>query len=225
MGQVHAGLARHGTAVFTTVQTRGRGQRSKEWLSEPGKNVAVSFVLEPAGLSVSHLFLLSKAVANAACRVFNKYVAGEARIKWPNDIYWRDRKAVGILVENVIKAREWMFAVAGIGINVNQTAFGAMQQKAVSLKQITGKDYNPRDVAMQLAGELDHEYRRLLEEPDEIRATYASLLYKRNEQVRFRCQGRIFEAVVKGVSDQGQLIVEHGVEERFDVGAIEWLAG
>src|SRR5687767_4015729 len=102
MGLVHAAMSQHGTAVFSREQTSGRGQRSREWISEPDSNIILSIVLDLAGLlSSSQMFLLSKTVAVAAVDFFNKYAADGAAIKWPNDIYWNDRKAGGILIENV----------------------------------------------------------------------------------------------------------------------------
>ena len=73
---------------------------------------------------------------------FNFYAIDETSIKWPNDIYWRDRKAGGILIENILQGKKWKFAIVGIGININQTLFPASLPNPVSLKQITGKTFN-----------------------------------------------------------------------------------
>jgi BirA family biotin operon repressor/biotin-[acetyl-CoA-carboxylase] ligase len=122
MGKVRAGMAQHGLSVFALEQTRGKGQRDKIWISEPGQNIALSLVLEPKHHFPS-LFLLSMAMAVGTVRFFRKYVPDDVSIKWPNDVYWRDRKAGGILIENVWQGGVWKFAVVGIGININQTRF------------------------------------------------------------------------------------------------------
>ena len=101
MGLVHAGMAQHGTAVFTHDQTKGRGQRSKNWNSEAKSNIAISVIIEPKELSPSQAFMLSKAIAVGTLYFFDSYAQTDVKIKWPNDIYWRDRKAGGILIENV----------------------------------------------------------------------------------------------------------------------------
>jgi BirA family biotin operon repressor/biotin-[acetyl-CoA-carboxylase] ligase len=221
----HEGMARHGTAVFAHRQTKGRGQRSKEWVTGEGNNIALSLVLEPSSLPTSRLFSLSMAVAIGVHDFFRSHAGEGTAIKWPNDIYWRDRKAAGILIENQIQGGAWKFAVAGTGINVNQTDFGELQQRAVSLKQITGKDYDPVELAKDLCAFIDSSYQLLHGSPEKLVEEYHSRLYKLNEAVRFKKESRVFQGIVRGVTPNGQLIVRHALEELFEVGEVEWLAG
>lgn len=223
MGMVHAGMAQHGTIVFAHEQTNGRGQRNKNWHSKKNNNIALSIILEPKDLTISQLFLLSMAVAIGTKNLFNSYADGDTKIKWPNDIYWRDRKAAGILIENVLQGNQWKYAIAGIGLNVNQTDFEELQMKAVSLKQITGEDHDPVRLAKELCVDLDEQFNKLNFHRDEISEEYKTSLYKLNETVRFKKENRIFNAVVKNVTVTGQLVVQHAVEEIFEVGEVEWL--
>jgi len=132
MGLARAAMAQHGAVVFTHEQTKGKGQRSKGWVSKKGQNLAFSAVVEPNLLRALPPFTLSMAAAVAAHQLVAKYINEDLTIKWPNDIYWRDRKAAGILIENIWQASEWKFAVIGIGLNVNQTEFGELGDRAVS---------------------------------------------------------------------------------------------
>ena len=223
MGLVHEGMAQHGTAVFTMEQTRGKGQRNKHWNSQKGQNIALSLVIEPGSLTTSELFLLSMSMATGVNRFIKRFVPNEVKIKWPNDIYWRDRKAAGILIENVWQGKEWKFAIVGIGININQTDFGGLDSKAVSLKQITGKDFDLLLLTKELCKDLENQYRELISEPSKIITGYKKDLYKINEIVKFKNGNRIFEAIIKDVSMEGRLVVQHALEERFDVGELEWL--
>ena len=223
MGLVHAGMAQHGLAVFAHDQTKGRGQRQKEWVSEAGNNIALSIIIEPRGLATSQIFMLSKAMAAGSLHFLNRYTAGEVRIKWPNDLYWRDRKAGGILIENILLGDQWKHAVAGIGININQTDFSALHNKAVSLKQITGKSFEPMLLAKDLCQSLEVAYNRLYSDPVSVSLDYHDHLFKRNEMVKMKKGAQVFEARIKDVTDLGQLVVEHGGEERFDVGEVEWI--
>src|SRR5688572_2022740 len=150
MARVQAGLAQHGAAWFAHEQTAGKGQRNKHWLTNPSENILLSVVLQPFTLTASEQFLLSASVALACCDFYKNYAGEETSIKWPNDLYWRDRKAGGILIENNFRGSEWVFAIAGIGININQTSFDPALPNPVSLKQITGKNFN----VIQLAREL-----------------------------------------------------------------------
>lgn len=223
MGLVHAGMARHGTAVFTHEQTRGRGQRSRAWVSQTNSNIAISLILEPEHLAISQMFLLSMAVAAGTARFFNKYTSGEVRIKWPNDVYWRDRKAGGILIENILQGKDWRYAIAGIGLNINQVEFGELDLKAVSLKQITGIHFQPLSLAKELCGFLEESFALSKKDPSSVIEQYKSRLYKLNEVVRLKKGSRVFEATIKDVTLNGDLVVEHTVEERFGVGEVEWL--
>lgn len=222
-GLVHAGMAQAGAAVFAHHQTSGKGQRTKTWVSEPQKNIAISIILQPAPITLSQAFLLSMATAIGTQRFFNAYAGGDTKIKWPNDIYWRDRKAAGILIENILQGNNWKWAVIGIGINVNQTVFDAFPTNPTSLKQITEKDFDPLSLAKELCGYLQKSFNELLHSGSGIAATYKSMLYKLNEQVVLKKDSRVFNAVVKEVTTAGQLVVEAGTEERFDVGDVEWM--
>lgn len=223
MGIIHAGMAQHGMCVFAHEQIHGRGQRNKAWHSQKGCSITLSIILQPDGLAPSQLFLLSMAMAIATKNFFNRLAGGDTRIKWPNDIYWRDRKAAGILIENILQGNKWKYAIAGIGININQSSFEELQTKAVSLKQITGKDHTPVLLAKELCQYVDQQFNRLNTQPEAILKEYQASLYKLNETVRFKNTTRIFDAEVKKVTRAGQLVVMHAVEESFDVGEVEWL--
>jgi BirA family transcriptional regulator, biotin operon repressor / biotin---[acetyl-CoA-carboxylase] ligase len=222
MGLVRAGMARHGTTIFTHEQTQGKGQRDKVWVSQKEQNIAMSVVIEP-NLPPSEVFVLSMMTAVGLCDFLKNVVGDNIKIKWPNDIYWRDRKAAGILIENLWQGSEWKSAVVGIGINVNQTDFGELASRAVSLKEISGKNFEPIVLAKNLCTIVEKNYRSLSKSAEEVITKYKAQLYKRNEVVRLKKESRIFEAVVKDVSMNGELIVQHAVEERFRVGEVEWV--
>ncbi len=223
MGLVRAAMAQHGTTVFAHEQIKGKGQRSRQWLSDPGKNITLSLVLEPSALLKSGLFMLSMTMAAGALQFIKKYLPEGCTIKWPNDLYWNDRKAGGILIENVWQGTDWKFAVAGIGININQTDFGMVGKKAVSFKQVTGKEYEPVALAMELCASLQQVYEQAKQEPEIIFEMYRQNLYGRDQRVKLKKENRIFEATVKDVTLNGQLVVQHATEENFNVGEIEWI--
>jgi BirA family transcriptional regulator, biotin operon repressor / biotin---[acetyl-CoA-carboxylase] ligase len=223
MGMARAAMAQHGTVVFSHEQTKGKGQRTKKWISQKGQNIAMSIVIEPGYLQGSELFFLSMMAAVSLFELFRNYVGKELKIKWPNDIYWRDRKAAGILIENVWQGSEWKFAVVGIGINVNQTDFGELGVKAVSLKQITGKHFELVSLAKELCKILEEKYQLLTSDPSLIIGQYKAHLYKLNQKVKLKKDSRVFEAEFRDVNASGQMVVQHALEEKFNVGEVEWL--
>lgn len=222
-GMVHEGMAQQGTVVFTHHQTKGKGQHNRSWLSEAGKNIAMSVVLQPPHLSLSQSFLISMTTAVAVHRFFSSYAGSETKVKWPNDLYWRDRKAGGILIENIVQGSEWKAAIVGIGLNINQTSFESLDTKAVSLKQITGKEFDPLYLAKEFCEQLSDAYDVLLKLPSQIIESYKNDLYKLNETVRLKKGSRVFNATIKDVTTMGELIVQHAAEERFSVGEVEWV--
>lgn len=188
-----------------------------------GGNIALSLVLEPVHLPTSRMFSLSMAVALGTSRFFTRYAGEDTRIKWPNDIYWRDRKAGGILIENILQGSSWRFAVAGIGLNINQDHFGELNSRAVSLKQITGRNFSSVILAHELCADLQQAWDLLENDPAHLTSQYHALLYKLNEPVRLKKDNRVFEAIITGVNMNGQLVVRHAIEEQFDVGEVEFL--
>ena len=243
LAQLHAGMAQHGTAYFARQQSAGKGQRGKIWVTEKDSSIILTVVIDPQPLSLTQQFELSVCTAVSVCDFFKKYAGDGVRIKWPNDLYWQDRKAGGILIENVIggqrsevrsrrtEVREnmsslsaWRWAVIGIGINLNQTYFPAELKSPVSLKQITGIDYKTIELAKELHQAICNNFKRLITSGfDEFYSSYQFCLYKRGETVKLKKGNRVFEALVKSVSPNGKLIVEHAIEEEYDFGEIEWL--
>ncbi|HMH33668.1 MAG TPA: biotin--[acetyl-CoA-carboxylase] ligase [Puia sp.] len=224
MGKVHAGLASHGMVVFAHEQTAGKGQRGKTWTSSPGKNIMLSAVLEPASMLPGQQFSLSMAIALACYDLLHAFVPAGLSIKWPNDLYWRDRKAGGILIESVCKGQAWLFAVAGIGININQIRFSKDAARAVSLKQITGSEFSVSELTRELCHCLNKRYSQLLKQGiTGILFEYNQLLFKRDQLVELKTGGRLLQTTISKVTEHGRLITYDSEERIFDFGEVEWV--
>ncbi len=229
MGLVHAGMAQHGMAIFTPNQTAGKGQRGRSWSSEPGSNIALSIILNPYPLRISEGFRLSACVAVAVLEFLKSLAGDNFKIKWPNDLYWRDRKAGGILIENRITTGDttlnnWQWAVAGIGLNINQTVFPEDLPNPVSLKQITGKGFSLTDLTKQLCRFLDKGFQSLVSGHfTEILNRYNEELYKKGESVKLKTASGVFDVFIDRVSETGQLVTRHATKERFNHGEVTWL--
>ena len=236
--QIHAGLAQHGMAIFAHQQLSGKGQRGKDWISEKDANIILSIVIKQPPLLLTQQFMFSACVAVAAHDLCMKYAGTDTKIKWPNDLYWQDRKAGGILIESVVMSSEsgaatWQWAIVGIGINVNQTVFPSELPNPVSLKQITGKDFITIVLAKELCSFVEKYFQQLIAEGfDQVFNKYNQYLYKRNEIAKLKKDNRVFEAIIKSVSRSGKLIVhpdsyrdieEDPIDIGFDFGEIDWI--
>ncbi len=224
MRLIHEGGGKHGLAIAALEQTAGKGQRGKSWQAQPGKNIALSVIIKTDMLKPAAQFPLSMAVALAAYDFIKKYVPGEIAIKWPNDIYWRNRKTGGILIENVLSGSRWKWAVAGVGININQTRFNKNLPNAVSLRQITEREFDINKVIEELYEKIMQRVNKLHEQPfEKLLKEYNSHLYCRNEKVKLKKGSLVFETVVGSVSAHGQLHTKDAIERVFDFGEVEWL--
>lgn len=217
--------ARHGTLVFAHDQWAGKGQRGRSWTSSPSDNIILSAVLEPVAFSVSAAFGLSVCVALACRDFFSVYAGSEpTTIKWPNDLYWNDRKAGGILIENQFKGGHWSIAIAGMGVNINQVEFPSTARNPVSLRQITGRRYDAVMMARELGSCLDRRYAEFeAGRSRELLADYNRVLYRRGQEVRLRKGNAVFTTRIDEVSPQGELLTRDVLQRQFHFGEVEWI--
>ena len=204
-------------------QTAGKGQRGKTWHAPPDVNITMSHVIDP-GKWRRRPFLLSAATAIACHRFLAEFANDNIKIKWPNDLYINDRKAGGILIENIYHGAEWKWAVIGVGLNINQTDFPPELPNAISLKQVTGTHYKIPVMGRRLAAAMKTVVHALGHEDESaILQEYHRLLFRNGSEVRLRENNVVFSTVIKGVSAEGELITGNVLERRFRVGEIEWL--
>src|SRR5690606_29724577 len=117
---IDADTAQAGLTIVTDVQTNGKGQRGRKWLDAPGESLLMSLVVVPE-YEIEHQFSFNMAISLAIADYLQHiYENWDIRIKWPNDIIINDKKAGGILIENVIRGNKWAYSVVGIGINILQ---------------------------------------------------------------------------------------------------------
>lgn len=155
--------------IYAGYQTAGRGQTGNSWESEENKNLLCSILLPPR----KNLFELNVVTSVAVHKALSELGISELAIKWPNDIYRQDKKVAGILIENAIVGNEVKYSIAGIGLNVNQTEWFSSAPNPISLKQITGKEYDIETLMQRLLDEV----RKALQE--DVWDYYKAHLYRR----------------------------------------------
>jgi BirA family transcriptional regulator, biotin operon repressor / biotin---[acetyl-CoA-carboxylase] ligase len=224
MAQLHTGKALHGNAYFANEQRIGRGRRGKSWQTQKGKNIMLSIVFNTEFLPVYQQFQLSISTSLGCLDFFHRYTTNNVKIKWPNDLYWNDRKAGGILIDNIIKGDLWQWAVIGIGININQTSFSANLPNPISLKQITGETYDIVKSAKELYEDVMTRFDDLRKNQFEnLYSLYNQSLYRLKEQIKLKKDNIVFNTTLIGVAPQGQLITKDVIERNFDFDEVEWV--
>jgi BirA family biotin operon repressor/biotin-[acetyl-CoA-carboxylase] ligase len=220
MARIHEGLASDGMVYLAHHQWAGKGQRGKTWISEPGQNLVMSLIIEPSPLNLTQQFLFSAAIALAILDLMKGFQNNNWKVKWPNDIYWSDRKAGGLLIESVVTGQTWSWAIVGIGMNLNQSSFPAEIPNAVSLNQITGARYEPVAIARELVPRIREQISILHKTPDRILRGLNDSLYKKDQVITLRKNDELFVSVLKSVDSNGLLITEDGI---FKSGEVEWI--
>ncbi|MEY4603371.1 MAG: hypothetical protein RIT43_663 [Bacteroidota bacterium] len=200
------GKLSHGSVILADEQSSGRGQRGAKWESNPGMNALLTVLLEPANLSVSSQFILTKVASLAVSGALTR-LGVPTHIKWPNDIYTNDKKIAGILIENTIGSEFISNSLVGIGINVNQTEFNV--PFVSSIKGETHQFHNVMDVVFSVISDLNYWYDKFSKnEVETIDEEYLNRLYRLNEHSSFADQNGAFEGIIRGVEVSGKLVME-----------------
>ncbi len=207
-GLVLSDAADEGAVVLARFQKKGKGQQGNGWESESGKNLLASIILYPKFLPAGKQFHISKIISLAIAGVLASEVKNVS-VKWPNDIYIGNEKVAGILIENSIKGATLYSSVVGVGLNLNQEKFVSGAPNPISLKQITGKEYEPEIILKKITNSFFAWYEKLKAgKYDEIDNAYMAQLFLNNEWSLYRKEGVVFEARIVGIGEFGQLQLE-----------------
>lgn len=196
-----------GSAVVADFQTAGRGQIGNVWESEAGKNLLFSTVLYPTCIPANQQFLISQIAALSVKETLDLYT-DQVTVKWPNDIYWKDKKICGMLIENDLSGHSLYCSIIGIGINLNQELFRGDAPNPVSLFQIIGKEVDREEVLARFLSIFYRYYLSLLQENYEaIRTRYQSALYRREGYHAYQDGSGTFEARIHAIEPTGHLLL------------------
>ena len=191
--------------VRTDFQTAGKGQTGNTWESAKGKNLLFSTVLYPSQIAIEEQFIVSQLVSVAIKQTLDKYADGFS-IKWPNDIYWNDKKIAGILIENSLQAGKIKWMIIGVGLNINQEVFLSNAPNPVSLKQITRKRQARKEILNEICKKIELLYTKF--DYLAIRTAYIESLYRKNGFYPFRADSETFEARINQIHPDGQMELE-----------------
>ena len=196
------------TTVVADFQTAGRGQRGNSWESEDGKNLMFSFVLYPTFLEARKQFLLSQIASLAVKETLDLYI-GDVSIKWPNDIYWKDKKICGMLIENDLMGIHISQSIAGVGININQKEFHSSAPNPISIIQITHRESDRMEILAQVLQRIK-EYYKILQEGDIefITDRYQAALFRKEGIHFYKDSEGTFNAGIVEVEADGHLVLQ-----------------
>ena len=202
-----------GTVIYTPCQTAGRGQKGNSWESEDGKNLTFSMLLKRPPVKARDQFYLSEAAALAVVEALTAMAGDGFAVKWPNDIYWHDKKVCGMLLENSLDGNDIAHCIAGIGINVNQERFISDAPNPVSLINITGNEHDLDVLLRQVCSRIEELVNALADDNArrDLHERYMEKLY-RNDGKTYPFEdaaGHRFMASVAGIAPDGTLTLQH----------------
>jgi len=224
MQLIDANKARQGLTITAQSQTEGRGQRGKVWADIPGQSLLMSIILV-SGREIQEQFVFNASVASAVANVLQKLSPGwQVHVKWPNDIIVNDKKAGGILIENVLRGSKWAHSVVGLGLNVKQEQFPDTLPFATSLKIASGNDFN----MIRLRDELRENIVLCATCPlpaERAMEQYNGWLYRRGQKQEFSDSAGKWETTILNAHKDGTLEVklENGDVVFYHHGQAEWV--
>lgn len=202
-----------GTVIYAPSQTAGRGQKGNSWESEDGKNLTFSLLLKRPPVKARDQFYLSEAAALAVVEALTSEAGEGFTVKWPNDVYWQDKKVCGMLIENSLDGTDIATSIIGIGINVNQERFVSDAPNPVSLKGITGGEHDLMVLMKCVCSRIEELVDSLRDEEarGDLHRRYMAALY-RNDGAMHPFEDAAdnrFMARVAGIAPDGTLTLQH----------------
>ncbi len=216
-----------GFTIWVDSQTAGRGQIGNTWLSEKGENLLFSILLKPRNVKISEQFYISEAVAVALLKTLKTIFPSEDfSLKWPNDIYFKEKKIAGILIENSLMGGEISHAIVGVGLNVNQSSFDDSLPNPISLSLITGEKFDRQSLLNKLVDAILSEVHALYNgDFNQVRCVYMNMLFRKDLFSKYYDSNGEFRAVIKDVEPNGRLHLklENGEERSYFFKEVEFV--
>lgn len=213
--------------VVAAHQTAGRGMDKNRWESEAGKNLLFSIALNVNFLEAENQFKISQAVSVAIVETLSQFVDDKRLfIKWPNDIYFGNKKLAGMLIQNTIEGRMMGVSIIGIGLNVNQIEFSKDIPNPISLKMISGRDFDLDNLLNLLVSSIKTKVESLRdkENQNEINEKYVSRSYRFGIWSDYFYQNQVKSMIIKGFDKYGRLLLhdKEGAEIVCDVKELQF---
>ena len=202
-----------GTVIYTPSQTAGRGQKGNSWESEDGKNLTFSLLLKFPPVKARDQFYLSEAASLAVVDALTTQAGKGFAVKWPNDVYWQDKKVCGMLIENSLNGTDIATSIIGIGINVNQEHFVSDAPNPVSLINITSHEHDLEALLKQVCSSIEQVVNSLSDDTarQDLHRRYMEALYRNDGAMHpFEdASGHRFMATIAGIAPDGTLTLRH----------------
>lgn len=197
--------------IFANAQTSGIGYAKNKWFTEPYKNLTCSIIANVKFLPPGKQFLIHQITSLAIVSFLKKEINPPKglKIKWPNDIYYKNDKMAGILIENITSGNTFHKSIIGIGLNLNQEKFPSTIPNPLSLFQVTGKKYNPYQAMEEIADFFSKNLERVKNDISSLKDEYIEQLFQYKQLKKYRdTRGNVFKGKIIGIDEYGFLLIK-----------------
>lgn len=204
--------------IVAKKQTDGKGKRDSTWISSEGAAL-FSFAIEDRYELDEKITIFTGYIVY---KVLKNYIENKDKLtfKWPNDIYYENKKICGILCE---KVRDYI--IIGIGININNTDFGIFREKAVSLVEITGKIHSVQNIIEDVVSAFENEFYNLNKKWENILMVVNENSYLKNKKILIKKNGKFLDKEYKflRVDRRGNIsIISKGDSDELKFASLEF---
>lgn len=210
--------AASGYVVLAEQQSNGQGRRGRTWYSPFGSNLYLSLLWRypfgPAQLGCLSLF-----IAVAIVRALKKFGIDDVGVKWPNDIYWKNKKLAGILLEMRGEANGPSAIVIGVGINISMKSANSSEteknidQPWIDLETITGSKVQRNQFTSLVIESLFDVLNAVPEKQKQLMQEWQSMDVLKNKEVDVLLADRTIHGTALGINSDGALKVRHNNKE------------
>ena len=211
--------SRQPIVVWADYQTAGRGQGTNKWESASDENLLFSILCYPHDIPANRQFSISMAISLAIVDALDQQI-GDVSIKWPNDIYWRNAKICGILIEHRLLGNVIRDSIIGVGLNVNQRQFLSDAPNPISLWQIHGHETDREALLHAILDRFDYYINKV-----DIKSEYIARLYRRRGYHPYVDAEGAFMAELVDVEEDGHLVLqkEEGRQCRYAFKEVQFI--
>ena len=200
----------NGTVLLAEYQTKGKGRKDREWLSNSGQNLTFSILLKD-DFKDKNINMVNFSSAVAVAQAIENLYQLDVELKWPNDVLVSKKKIAGILIESTSKANKISKIVIGIGINVNQPNFpGKFDFPPTSIRKEFHEIVSRERLLSEVLNNLEDLLSHVKDSPTKILNDWRTRCKMIGEKVKVMEEDKIKTGVFEDIDDNGFLILKTG---------------
>ena len=207
--------------IIAAHQTAGKGQYDRKWVADKGKNITMSVIMALQDWKLKDAFHLNIIVSVSILKAIHRIEGMNLAVKWPNDIYYEEKKLGGILIKNRVIRSLIEHTVIGIGLNVNQDKFDTSIPNPVSLNLILNKTLSLEQLMKAVLSELSDSFECAKSKGiKEMHMYYVNHLFGKGQYRKYRINSERKTLAIVGVEDSGDIILreENGTLYKMNSG-------